>query len=196
MDLKNHSFNKSVFGGLMILSLYLIPGSLAQSESLQIAYIGVGKIRDGYREYQLALAELKKVKESEQQNIDKMSGDFDSSVKQFEQKSGLFNSDDAKQEEMQTLQKKYSIISGYKEEKDAELFEKTKKTLDPLVEKIRLAIEEVARAAGYHLVFKESSLEYADPRLDISDKVVELLNKTYPVSEVPVAQPAPAEKQP
>jgi outer membrane protein len=151
-------------------------GQQAFGEGLKIGYVDLDRIREGFAKYQEALSRIKSVKEKEQVNLDEMSADFDKNVKQYELKDGLFD-EKQKNEALEDLRKKWNILNEFKAGKDQELEKKSRDELAPLIEKIKATIKEVAAANGYHLIFKESDLAYCDDRLNITDKVLEALNK-------------------
>lgn len=154
----------------------VIPIQPSFSEALSIGYVDLERIREGYTKYQEALSRIKAVKEKEQVNLDEMSADFDKNVKQYELKDGLFD-EKQKSEALEDLRKKWNILNEFKASKDQELEKKSRDELGPLIEKIKTTIKEVAAANKYHMIFKESDLAYCDPRLDITGKVLEALNK-------------------
>ncbi len=162
---------------LVLLGMsFLVPIHPAQSEALSIGYVDLDRIREGYTKYQEALTRIKTVKEKEQVTLDEMSADFDKYVKQYELKDGLFD-EKQKQEALEDLRKKWNILQEFKAGKDHDLEKKSREELGPLIEKIKSTIKEVAATNKYHMIFKESDLAYCDPRLDITNKVLEALNK-------------------
>ena len=168
---------KQKFIFLVLLGMgCLIPDHPAYSEALSIGYVDLERIREGYAKYQEALTRIKSVKEKEQVTLDEMSSDFDKYVKQYELKDGLFD-EKQKSEALEDLRKKWNILNEFKAGKDQELEKKSREELGPLIEKIKTTIKEVAAANKYHMIFKESDLAYCDPRLDITGKVLEALNK-------------------
>jgi Skp family chaperone for outer membrane proteins len=163
-----------ILGALSFLCLHPITGF---AEALSVGYVDLEKIRDGYKKYQEALNSIKEVKDKEQTHLDEMSSEFDRSVRQYELKEGLFANEDQKKTELEDLRKKWNILNEYKTGKDQELEKTSRDKLGPLIDKIKTTIKEVAAASGYHLVFKQTDLAYSDPRLDITPKVLEALNR-------------------
>ncbi len=156
--------------GVCVLSQPAFP------EALSIGYVNLDRIREGYTKYQEAISRIKTIKDKEQVTLDEMSADFDKNVKQYELKDGLFD-EKQKNEALEDLRKKWSILNEFKTAKDQELEKRSREELGPLIEKIKATIKEVAAANKYHMIFKESDLAYCDSRLDITDKVLEALNK-------------------
>lgn len=155
----------------------LILASPAPAEPLSIGYVDLERIREGYKKYQDALSRIKTVKEKEQASLDEMSSEFDKNVKKYEIQDGLFENEKQKEDALAELRKKWNTLNEFKASKDQELEKKSRDELAPLIDKIKATIKEVAAANKYHMIFKESDLAYCDPRLDITDKVLEALNK-------------------
>jgi Skp family chaperone for outer membrane proteins len=157
--------------------LLVFVSTQAYGEALSIGFVDLDKIREGYKRYQDSIDKIKQVKEKEQVTLDEMSSTFDKNVKAYELKEGLFATEEQKQTELEDLRKKWNILNEFKAGKDQELEKKSREELGPLVDKIKTTIKDVAASNGYHLIFKQSDLAYSDPRLDITDKVLAVLNK-------------------
>jgi len=68
--------------------------------------------------------------------------------------------------------------------------------LKPIIQEVRQAVADMARTRGLSLVLDASetglgAVIYAEPRLDITEAVLAVLNRTAPAAEVKPAAPAP-----
>ena len=151
--------------------------SVAVSESLSVGFVDLERIRQEFRAYQNALEEIKQIRDQEQEALDEMAGTFDSKVKRYELKDGLWPSEEEKTKELELLRRDWQMINEHKVEKDRKLEMDSRQKLEPLIARIKEGIETVSKSSGKHLVFKKSDLAYSDPRLDITESVLQYLNK-------------------
>jgi outer membrane protein len=95
----------------------------------------------------------------------------------------LLLSPEKKQEKMRQAQEMAVAIEKYKYEKlgpEGELYQKSVEFTKPIIDKINKLIEQVGNDEGYDMIFDASSgsLVHALPKYDISDIIIEKLNKT------------------
>jgi outer membrane protein len=72
--------------------------------------------------------------------------------------------------------------------KDGDLFKKRQELIKPIQEKIYNAIEDIASAENYAVVFDKAgsaTLIYSNPKYDISEQVLDKLGYTYKPQEAP-----------
>jgi len=178
MEMKISNSLLGFLGTILFLMVAFPPPLQAQAqESLQVRFVSIERIREGYSAYQATLAELDSIKQKEQQELDSQTADFDKSVRQYELKDGLWPTEVEKEAEFESLRRKFTIMNEFKGEKDGELQEIAHTKLDPMIENIKETIKNVSSTNGFHLVFKQKDLAYYDNRLDITDMVLETLNR-------------------
>jgi outer membrane protein len=151
-------------------------GAMAQ-ESLNVGYVDLDRIRQEFVAYQAALKEIQAIRDKEQVKLDELADTFDQNLKHYELKEGLWPSEEEKNKQFEELRSKWNILNDTKTEKDRELEMMSRQKLEPLIKRIKDGIQEVSRSNGKHLVFKQRDLAYFDPRLDITDKVLQYLNQ-------------------
>lgn len=77
-----------------------------------------------------------------------------------------------KKKEIGRLQQEYQ---EFQQNSQLRLGQKQEELFNPLVLKLQKAINEIAKAEGYHLVLNNASLLYADSTIDITEKVIKKL---------------------
>ncbi len=144
-------------------------------ELLNVGFVDLVRVRDEYGAYQTALAQIKQNKEREQGDLDEMVSNFDKQVKNYELKEGLIPEEEQKIE-LEGLKQKYETLAETHQNMSRQLEDKSRQALKPLLDQMKVAIEQVSAAQGYHLIFWKKDLAYSDPRLDITQKVLDVLN--------------------
>ena len=147
-----------------------------KQELLNVGFVDLVRVRDEYGAYQTALAQIKENKEREQGDLDEMVSNFDKQVKNYELKEGLIPEEEQKVE-LESLKQKYESLAETHQRMSQQLEDKSRQTLKPLLDQMKSAIEQVSSAQGYHLIFWKKDLAYSDKRLDITDKVLIVLNQ-------------------
>lgn len=155
--------------------IFLFMGLGLQAQ--KYAYIDSKYILSKIPEYKEAQDELDKLSEKWQKEIDDKIADNEKNIRAFEEEKILL--DDAMIEkrqkeideataEIRELQIKRFGVNG-------ELFKKRQELIKPIQDKLYKAVQEVAKAR-YDFVFDKavnSNIMYANPRNDISDKVLQ-----------------------
>lgn len=161
--------------GLLGIGLIMLLGSSAAAQ--RFAFIDSDKIQANYKEWQKAQETFNteyKAWEDQASSMDdelqQMMADYDkqklilSADKKLEREAAI----NAKQEALNSFTREISSPGGKAERRMNEL-------VKPLYDKITAAIEKVAIEENYDFVFNSAGLAYAKKDLDITDKVLEIL---------------------
>ncbi len=163
-----------------VIGVFLVTATnrpvIAQTEALRVGFVDLVRVRDEYKAYQTALAQIKETKEKEQGELDNMVSMFDKNVKNFELKEGLISEEEQKVE-LDGLKQKYETLAETHQTMSQQLEAQSRKILKPLLDQMKAAIEQVSAAQGYHLIFWKKDLAYSDARLDITNEVLKVLNQ-------------------
>ena len=174
----NYYLRKSLFVALFALTLM----PLAAKAQEKIVYIDSYRIRLEYKEFQDAQAQFNKEVEQWQADVEKGQKDIEAMEADLS-KQALILSDAKKKEKELEIQQKKDVWQkaandifgpdGRAEKRNAEL---TK----PLLDKINAVLEKIAIAEGYALILDtvNGNIAYGKKELDITDKVLEELEKT------------------
>jgi len=163
---------------LFTLLVVLTVPAMAQ----KFAYVQSQRILAEYQEYVDVQNKLNEIRNSYDQEYQKMVKEYNDMIEEIDSQS-LLLSPEKKQEKMKQAQEKALNIERYKYEKlgpEGELYKKSMEFTKPIIEKINKLIEEVGNQEGYDMIFDASSgaLVHALPKYDITDLIIERLNKT------------------
>ncbi|MDD4899025.1 MAG: OmpH family outer membrane protein [Candidatus Omnitrophica bacterium] len=140
----------------------------------KFGYVSIDRIGDAYlkaKEYMKILEDKEKVFTDE---IDKKRNE----VKAFQDKINLL-SDKEKEAKNTELENKIKSLQDMVREKQADLRkEQVDKTIE-LSKDIKNAIDKYASKESFTLVFDAAALAYQPKGMDITDKIIDILNKEY-----------------
>jgi outer membrane protein len=173
--MKESIMSKLLRIGLLGIGLVMLLGSAAAAQ--RFAFIDSDKIQANYKEWQKAQETFNteyKAWEDQAATMDselqQMMADYDkqklilSADKKIEREAAI----NAKQEALNSFTREISSPGGKAERRMNEL-------VKPLYDKITAAIEKVAIEENYDFVFNSNGLAYAKKDLDITDKVLDIL---------------------
>ncbi len=154
----------------IILGLTLLVGVANAAE--KFAYVDLTKIFSEYsktKEYDKVLGDKQTAYESER---DKMV----SEIKGFQDKMNLL-SDKEKAAKKGDLENKVKNLQEFDRQKQGDLRKEQDERMKELLKDINDAIKQYAEKEGYIMVFNDRVLVYQDKSLDITAKVIEIVNK-------------------
>jgi len=161
----------------ILLSTFLIFGTAFVSFAQKFGYIDSKYILEQLPEYQENKEKLDKLSERWQKDIDDRYTVLRKRKEALAQEEVLLPEDVREkrveeikklEEEVMQLQRLYFGVNG-------ELFQKRQELIKPIQDKIFDALEKVASKGNYTFVFdkaNQSNLIYADPKMDLSNKVL------------------------
>lgn len=152
----------------------------AQAQSQKIGYVISPKIFQELPEAQEAQNKLAALDKQLQDTIAILSQEFQTRVEEYQKKEAMMN-DAAKRAEQQELQEMQRKSSDLAELKRRQLVDEQEKILDPIREKIKKAIEAIAKEEKYSFVFDKNDqiqvLIYGDVTHDLTFKVIDRLKR-------------------
>jgi outer membrane protein len=174
---------------LVVLCVVLMAGgAMAQ----KLAYINSQKIIATYKEAQDAQERLNKISQGWEEEAKGMQKQFQEMGDQLESQS-LLLSDERKREKQQELQTLYMKIQQYQTEKwgqTGELYKKQEEVMQPIFDKINVAIKKVAEEQTFDYVFDtvNANIVYASPKqTDLTELVLKELEKGLPAKPAATA---------
>ncbi len=99
-------------------------------------------------------------------------------IKQFQDKMNLL-SDKEKETKKAELETKIKALQEFDRAKQTDLRKELSEKKSELIKDIEDAIKQYAEKEGYTLVFSEAVIAYNAKNLDITDKILDILNKGY-----------------
>jgi outer membrane protein len=167
---------KSYLAAGAVIILFAMP-SFAQ----KFAFVHSQKILAEYQEYKDVQTKLNDIRNAYDSEYQLMVKEYQDLYGEIESQS-LLLSEDKKQEKMKQLQQKQMEIEKFKYEKlgpEGELYQKSMEFSKPILDKINKLIAKISEEEGYDFVFDAGTgaLVYALPKYDITELVLEKLNK-------------------
>ena len=161
----------------LILTTLLVAAFSGFSFAQKYAYVDTQYILDQIQEYKAAQEQLNDLSVTWQKEIEAKFAEIDQLYKSFQAESVLLPEDMKKQKEDDIVKKEKEAKDLQKKRfgKDGDLFKKRQELVKPIQDKVFNAVEEVAQKKNYSFVFDKAgsvSILYADPKLDISDEVL------------------------
>ncbi len=165
-----------------LLLVLLMMGSIIAKE-VKIGYIDSDRIYQGFQETNNAktamekeLAKYKKTADSLKMRIDSAEAEYES------QKLMLSETGKAtKLTELEQMRREYTQYLESVWSKGGKIEQKNRELILPIVTKINEAVDKIAKEEGYTIIFDaaEAKIVYAELGLDITDLVLDELNKEY-----------------
>jgi outer membrane protein len=148
------------------------------SQASKVAFVNMEKIYNDYIDLKEARQSILRYKASLEVKRDSIKGKVDSLEKELEKQWPILT--DAERI-LRTRE-----IEGYKRQLDSvssliikQVESKGKEIISPYVQRIRETTERIARSMGYEVVLDVSSAVWYDPKNDITQLVLDELNKAY-----------------
>lgn len=190
---------RNIFAGLVIAALLLAAPALRAGD--QMVFVNLDRVFEEYHKTEMANKQLKA-------QADEFTAERSGKIKEFEELQSAFDAarDDsqnpalsadvreAKREEAEEklieIRRKEKEIRKYEESRKKQLMDTERRVRNRIVEEIRDTIKTYAIEQGYAAVIDSSgqslnaveSVVYYDSRLEITDQILEILNKGADIS--------------
>ena len=135
------------------------------------------------QEYADAQAELNSLSSQWQEEIEEKYGSIALLTESFQAEKALLTADmqSRREEELKTASKDARGLQKRRFGVDGDLFQKREELMKPIQDAINEAMLEVCSQNGYMVIFDisdSSNILYANPKYDVSDKVLKKMGKT------------------
>lgn len=158
-----------VFAGI-ILGLIIF---LAKTEAAEkFAYVDLSRIFGEYaktKDYDKSLSDKQSAYETEREK--KVS-----EIKQFQDKMNLL-SDKEKEAKNSELETKVKALQEFDRQKQTDLRKEQDEKTKEILKDIEKTVKDYAEKEGYALVFNDRVLVYQAKNMDITDKIISIVNK-------------------
>ncbi len=156
----------------------------------KFAYVNTDYILDNIPEYADSQTQLDELSIQWQKEIEVKFAEIDKMYKNFQNEAVLLPEDMKKKREDDIIKKEKEGKDLQKKRfgKDGDLFKKRQELIKPIQEKVYNAIDEIASAENYAVVFDKANnatLIYTNPKFDISEQVLDKLGYTYKPQQTP-----------
>jgi outer membrane protein len=164
----------------ILILLCFIPVFSFQTKAQKFAYVDSEYILENMSEYRDAQDVLDKLSLDWQKEIEAKFAAIDKMYKDYQAEAVLLPEDIKKkrQDDIVAKEKEAKDLQKKRFGKDGDLFKKRKELVKPIQDKIATAIEDIATANGYAVIFDKSgsvTMIYANSKYDKSDDVLEKL---------------------
>ena len=163
---------RGVFLGGVILGIMVLVGSAYAAD--KFAYVDLSTIFTEYnktKDYDKILETKEGAYETERnKKVDE--------VKQLQEKIELL-SEKEKEAKTKDLQKKFKSLQEFDRQKQTDLRKERDEKMQEILKDIEGAVRKHAEKEGYTLVFNDRVLVYQTKSMDITDKIIAMLNKGY-----------------
>lgn len=164
---------RSLFRVVCAVSCVLVPVSCpsAQAEELNVGYVNLAKVFDGYQRTKTSDAALeKKGKEKEAELEGRVN-----ELKKLRQTLELLK-DDVREAKAREIEEKTQALQLFRTNAARDLGRERDKIAKEILREIQQGIEEYAKSKGFSFVFDERSMLYGQPGYDITTDVLAMLN--------------------
>ena len=148
----------------------------AQSSRLAVAYTDTDVIIVAMPEYRVAQETLQKAYQKSQQAVQNMTADYQQKLGTYQQQQAMLSQDrrSARETELMQLQQNIQNMAARQEQ---QLQEQEVNLMNPIQEKVQVAIDEIATARGLDLVIRAPGLLYANEKtvVDITEELAKKL---------------------
>ena len=163
-----------IFLSLAMLMTLVVPTASEAGNISKIGYIDLAKIFDQYNRTKDSDSNLEGEWKDKQDEIKKMKD----SITSFKDELGLL-SDSAKEKKQGEIDKKIKKLQDFSKEAKDELASKRSEMVREILKDIDDVINKYGKSKGYDLILNERVLLYHSEVLDLTDKVVKILNDKY-----------------
>ncbi len=151
----------------------------------------VMQTEDGLR----AQANLKKLFDSRQQELNRKQTDLQKQKEEIEKQSKVL-SKDAIQKRADEWQRQMVELQSVFVEYNKELEKKQKEMTDPIFERVMGIVKRLATTENFDLVIDKQTVAYVRTDLDLTDKCVQIYNSGGAVAAAPPSSPQAAPQAP
>ena len=150
----------------------LVAEEAGSSGNFKFAWIDLEKVIQGYYKNEPIVAKLEKEKEEKEEEIKKLIEE----IKVMEGKMALMTESGRRKQEKEIARKRLAVSTLIQEaERDLGLLEIAE--MEKMIEEVKERAAKLAEKNGYTFIFLSNTILYKDPALDLTEKLLEELNK-------------------
>ncbi len=157
----------------MVVGMFVFTG-VASAADYKFAYVDITRVFSDYNKTK----EYDKLLGSKEDGYTKDREKRVAEIKQYQDKLSLL-SDKEKAAKKTEFESKLKVLQDFDREKQTDLRKEQDDKMKEILKDIEDVVKKYAEKEGVTFVFNDRVLVYQDKKLDISDKIIEELNKTY-----------------
>ncbi|HRP01956.1 MAG TPA: OmpH family outer membrane protein [Candidatus Kapabacteria bacterium] len=161
------------------LITFAVSGTALQSQQFKVAVVEVESVLKELPEAIAADKQIKEIGQKWQDTLLTMRNDLQSKFEQYQKQKSMMPQDKQKSEE-ENLQKQQMTLLQYQEDKfgqQGELGTLREKLLAPIREKVKQAIEVVAKKEKFQMVVDKLMVLYSESSIDITFTVIDAIKR-------------------
>jgi outer membrane protein len=163
-----------------LIILTALTASLTASAQFKVGYVDVHLAVDKSTVGKKAKEEMKKEGEKRQKDLSKKEADLGKMKEDIEKKRSVL-SEEAFQKRAQEWQLEFQKFNESVAKARAELQKKESELLEPIVKKIKTAVDKIAKEKGFAMVIRSNQNDqivlYSASEFDLTEDVVKALDK-------------------
>ncbi|MSS72076.1 MAG: OmpH family outer membrane protein [Candidatus Latescibacteria bacterium] len=160
-------------GVLMVSALALSAPAFAQ---MKMGYVDTDQILAEYKPFQDAQSEYRRYEDELQKQYAEKENVVGKLREDYERQKLLLS--DAKKQEMEKdIQTKLAELQKFYQDSSGKVQQKNQELSEPIFKEVNVVLERVAKTGGYDFVFNANQVSYAKDEHNITQKVLEELNK-------------------
>jgi outer membrane protein len=165
----------------LLIAVFLLLYTFVFS-STRVAYVDSGKLLNGYKAMVEARKEFEKKQSAWQSNIDTLTRDVQDAIKKYE-KSAALGTDKEKSLARELITSRQKQLYDYQNAIKQNAGQEEQRLTQDVLSTVNTYLLRYGKKHGYKmiLVAANGNIAYADNDMDITDKIVEDLNKEYSV---------------
>ena len=144
---------------------------------MKIGYVDVRKVFDSCTATHQAVLSLRKEIESKQGALAKEEEEIMALQKELREKEVVLSEIEKKKRQAE-IDDKTTLFKKKAENAQQEMAIKEREFTNSIIKSIQTVITEIAKQENYNLILEKDSILYGDNVVDLTDKVIEKLNKT------------------
>jgi outer membrane protein len=173
------NMKKFIIGFIILSSLFLFNDILLAQKSVSVGIVDLEAIYQGLPEARKADADLKGMQKAYSDSLETMQKNLMAKQEQYQKQKGMMPADQQRKEE-ETLQMMYNEFTMFRNRIQDELVKKGEELTKPILDKILVAINSVAKEEKINVVLekgKTGTVLYFDDNLDITYKVLDMIKR-------------------
>jgi|GEM_PF-753793 len=150
-----------------------------QQRMVKIAVVNTQEVFDKYLKTQEAQAKLNEEISKLEEQGKKMSEDLRTLQEKYD-KQRIFIDDKKKEQEMlQQIEQKKAEIRQFIQSGQQQLDQKRQELTEPIIKEIDQVVQQIGKDEGFDLIVDKIATLYVNPQIDITEKVIQILNRRY-----------------
>jgi len=174
---------KHVYRSIVPILCILAVGAAASADQvIKLGYVDTNHVFKNYFKTGAASESLADEYDELQTEVDARKQEIENLRKELQTKSSVL-SQQRKDEIENAINEKFVELRSFASQADDKLRNMTNQQTQAIVEEIRKIVQQIGTSEGYTVIFDKAVVLYAAPAFDLTDKVLDELNKSRPAVE-------------